>query len=145
MRHLGVDLGTKRIGLALSDPGGAIATPLFAIQRQGGKADLQEIAQIARDYEVEEIVVGLPLNLRGEQAEAAQAALKEIAVLRDLAGLPVEVSDERLTSAVAERGMRDSGLDSRQRRGQVDKVAATIMLQSYLDRKRSRNASDSAS
>jgi putative holliday junction resolvase len=126
----------KRIGLALSDPDGVIASPLFVLQRKGGKADLAEIARIAVDYEVGEIVVGLPLNLRGEHAEAAQAAQKQIDALRQVAAVPVAVCDERLTSVVAERGMKESGLDGRQRRQMVDKVAAAVMLQSYLERKR---------
>jgi putative Holliday junction resolvase len=136
LRVLGVDLGTKRIGLALSDGEGRIASPLLVVYRKGGKADLREVAQIARDYEAEEIVVGLPLNLRGERAEAVQAAEREIQTLRDLAGMRVEVWDERMTSAVAQRGMSASGLDTRQQRGVVDKVAATVMLQSYLERRR---------
>lgn len=136
MRVLAVDLGTKRIGLALSDPDGVIASPLFVLQRQGGKADLAEVADIAKDYEAGEIVVGLPVNLRGEEAEAAQNARREIATLQKLTPLPVVVCDERLTSAVAQRGLREGGLSSRQQRGMVDKLAATVLLQTYLEGKR---------
>jgi putative Holliday junction resolvase len=134
-----VDLGTKRIGLALSDSEGLIASPLLVLHRQGGEADYQEIGQIVRDYEVDVVVVGMPLNLRGQAAEAAQNAQREIEALRQLVGVPVEVCDERLTSVVAERGLRAGGLDGRQRRQVVDKVAATVLLQSYLERKRQQH------
>jgi putative holliday junction resolvase len=141
LRYLGVDLGTKRIGLALSDPDGAIALPLRVLERKGGKADLKEIAGIADEYEVGEIVVGLPINLRGEHGPAAQEALKQVEALRRLSGLPVALCDERMTTAVADRGMRAGGLDGRQRRAVVDKVAATVLLQSYLDHRRREHGS----
>jgi len=136
LRILGIDLGAKRIGLALSDREGRIASPLLVLERKGGARDLEEVAEIVRDYEAEAVVVGLPVNLRGEQAEAVQAAEREIAALRDLVTVPVTVWDERLTSVVARRGLAESGLDSRRQRGIVDKVAAAVMLQSYLEHKR---------
>lgn len=141
MRYLAIDLGTKRIGLALSDPDGVIALPLRVLERKGGAADLKEIAGIACDYEVGEIVVGLPINLRGEHGPAAQAALAQVEALRGLVEVPVSVYDERMTTAVADRGMRASGLDGRQRRAVVDKVAATVLLQSYLDHRRREHGS----
>jgi len=139
VRILAVDLGTKRIGLALSDPDGVIASPLFVLQRRGGPGDLAEVAAIAKDYEAGEIVVGLPVNLRGAEAEAAQAARREIAALQALTPVPVVVCDERLTTAVAQRGLREGGLSTRQQRGLVDKLAATVLLQTYLEGKRRRN------
>ncbi|MBU0607213.1 MAG: Holliday junction resolvase RuvX, partial [Armatimonadetes bacterium] len=141
MRYMGVDLGSKRIGIALSDPTGTIASPLLVISRKGGKQDLAEIVELARDYDVEMIVVGLPVDLKGEQGVAAQNAQVEIEALRELAPVPVETTDERLTSAAAGRALRDGGLDSRAQRGVVDKVAAAMLLQSYLEQRRQHNAS----
>jgi len=141
IRYIGVDLGTKRIGIALSDPTGMIASPLLVIDRKGGKRDLQEIVELVRDYSVERIVVGLPVDLKGEQGVAAQKALAEIEQLRALAPVPVATFDERLTSAAAQRALRAGGLDSRGQRGVVDKVAAAMLLQSYLEQQRQRDAS----
>lgn len=141
MRYMGVDLGTKRIGIALSDPTGMIASPLLVIDRKGGQHDLQEIARLARDYEVGEIVVGMPTDLRGEHGVAAQHAQAEIDQLRAITDLPVRVYDERLTSAAAQRTLRAGGLDTRGQRGVIDKVAAALLLQSYLDRQRHQDAS----
>lgn len=138
-RALGVDLGSKRIGLALSDPEGRIATPLLVLHRQGGKADLREIAQIARDYEADVIVVGLPINLRGEQALAAEGAVAEVAALRQLVARPVVMLDERLTTAAAEKALLAGGVSRGRRREVIDKVAATLLLQGYLDAKRHTN------
>jgi putative Holliday junction resolvase len=144
LRYMGVDLGTKRIGIALSDPMGMIASPLLVIQRAGGARDLQEVATLARDYDVGAIVVGLPVDLKGQQGVAAQNTLAEIEQLRGMAGIPVETYDERLTSAAAARTLRDGGLDSRGQRGLVDKVAAALLLQSYLEQRRYRDASQQA-
>ncbi|NPV45964.1 MAG: Holliday junction resolvase RuvX [Armatimonadetes bacterium] len=139
MRTLGVDLGTKRIGLALSDREGRIASPLLVLERKGGTDDLREVARIAMDYGAESVVVGIPVNLRGQHAEAAEAATQEIAVLRGLLSVPVSVWDERMTSVVARRGLTQGGLDSRRQREIVDKVAAAVMLQSYLDQRWQQN------
>lgn len=140
MRYMGVDLGTKRIGIALSDPDGRIASPLLVIHRQGGKRDLQEIADLTHDYEVQAVVVGMPIDLRGQRGVAAEKAQAEIDQLRRLLAIPVDVYDERLTSAAAQRTLREGGLDSRGQRGLVDKVAAALLLQSYLDRQRAKDA-----
>ena len=137
---MGVDLGSKRIGIALSDPTGMMASPLLVIQRKGGKQDLAEVVRLALDYDAEAIVVGLPVDLKGELGIAAQKAQVEIEQLRALTDLPVHVYDERLTSAAAQRAMSDGGVDSRRQRGQVDKIAATLLLQSYLDRHRHQDA-----
>ena len=141
MRYMGVDLGTKRIGIALSDPMGMIASPFAVIGRKGGKADLQEVVAIAQDYDVEMIVVGIPVDLKGQQGVAAQHVSGEIEQLRSLASVPVETYDERLTSAAAQRALRSGGLDSRGQRGVVDKVAAAMLLQSYLEQHRQHDAS----
>lgn len=139
IRALGVDPGTKRIGLAVSDLSGTIASPLLVLQRSRSKQhDLAEIARIARDEEADVIVVGLPLNLDGSMSRSARAATAEADRLATLVDVPVELHDERLTTASADRSMLDAGLNAIERRQVVDKVAAAIMLQSWLDARRIR-------
>jgi putative Holliday junction resolvase len=141
MRALGVDLGSKRIGIAVSDPSGTIASPLSVVTRsKSGRRDLGEIARIARAEEVELIVVGLPLTLRGEVGHAAKAAIAEAARLATVVDVPVETHDERLTTVTAERSMIEAGMRSEERRRVVDKVAAAVMLQSWLDARRAASA-----
>lgn len=141
MRYMAVDLGTKRIGIAVSDPDGMFASPLTVITRKGGGQDLRTVVELASDYDVETMVVGLPVNLRGEQSVAAENAQKEIAQLRKLAEIPVETYDERLTSAAANKSMQQSGMGREDRKDKVDKVAAAMLLQSYLDKIRLQNGS----
>lgn len=136
---MAVDLGTKRIGIALSDPDGLFASPLTVVQRKGGRQDLQEVADLARDYQVDVIVVGLPVDLRGQEAIAAEKAQVEIEQLRQLTPLPVETYDERMTSVAAQKAMREGGAGREQRKDNIDKVAAAMLLQSYLDKIRLHN------
>ena len=139
MRALGVDPGTKRIGLAVSDLTGTIASPLLVLQRSKSPShDLSEIARIARTEEAEVIVVGLPINMDGSLGPAAQAATAFAERLATVAGVPVELHDERRTTVTADQAMREGGLDGRARRQRVDKVAAAVMLQSWLDSRRGR-------
>lgn len=128
-RVLGVDLGTVRIGLAISDPLGMTAQPLDVLEA----SDVEGIVRRVRDHAVSEIVVGLPLRTNGTEgpeAEAARAFAERLAVET---GVTVTLWDERLSSKQAERSM---GGTSRMRRGAVDKVAAAIVLQSYLESRR---------
>jgi putative holliday junction resolvase len=136
---LGVDLGTRRIGLALSDPGGVIASPLAVLVRSGDvTADHRSIVATAHEHGAERIVVGLPLALSGKAGPAAKAALDEIEELRAVAGeaIPVEPFDERLTTVIAERGLIDGKVRRGTRRQVIDKVAAAVMLQSWLEARR---------
>jgi putative Holliday junction resolvase len=134
VRALGVDPGTKRIGLAVSDLSGTIASPLLVLHRSRSRRhDLDEIARIAREEEAEVIVVGLPLNMDGSHGPAARAAVAEARRLATLVDVPVEMHDERLTTVTADRSMLEAGLDAIERRRRVDKVAAAVMLQSWLD------------
>jgi putative Holliday junction resolvase len=134
--RLGVDVGTVRIGIARSDPGGILASPLETVQR--GKGDLQRIAEIFAEYEAIEVVVGLPTSLSGREGPAA-AAVRDFAA--GLAGrlLPeaVRLYDERLTTVTAEIGLRERGLRGQARRKVVDQTAAAVLLQAALDRERS--------
>ena len=135
-RVLGVDLGSRRIGLALSDPAGRVATPHGMIERSGDPAvDRRKILAQAREADASRVVVGLPLSLSGDTGPAARAVLEEVDALRALAGeeVTVETHDERLTTVIAEQGMREARVPRRARRRTVDSAAAAVMLQSYLE------------
>lgn len=136
MRALGVDVGERRIGLAVSDPSGLIASPLAVLTRAEGGDAVGEIVARAEELGAEVIVVGMPVDLRGELGVAAQRMAEFVAALRARSPVPVETCDERLTSAAASRAMREAGLTERDQRGQVDKVAAALILQSWLDARR---------
>jgi putative Holliday junction resolvase len=134
IRALGIDPGSRRIGIAVSDLSGTIASPLLVLQRSKSSAhDLDELARIAREEEAEVIVVGLPLNMDGSRGASARAAAGLARRLATLVDVPVEMHDERLTTVTADRAMLEAGLDAVQRRQRVDKVAAAVMLQSWLD------------
>lgn len=134
VRALGLDPGTKRIGVAVSDLSGSIASPLLVVARStSNEHDLAEIARIARAEEADVIVVGLPLSMDGSVGPSARAATGFAHRLATVVDVPVELHDERLTTVTADRSMLDAGLDAVQRRQRVDKVAAAIMLQSWLD------------
>jgi putative Holliday junction resolvase len=136
-RALGVDLGSVRIGLALSDPSRTVASPHSVLRRAKNDhaADHRAILEIAREHEVTTIVVGLPLSLSGAKGPAARAAILEIAELQDAVGAGIEVvaHDERLTTISAERSLDEAGVRGTNRTAVVDKVAAAIMLQSWLE------------
>ena len=141
IRALGIDPGSKRIGLAVSDLSGTIASPLMVLQRSKSRQhDLHEIARIAVEQAAEVIVIGLPLSMDGSQGKAAKAAIAEGRRLATLVDVPIEMHDERLTTVTAERSMLDAGLNAVERRKVVDKVAAAIMLQSWLDARAARQA-----
>ncbi|HEY3834827.1 MAG TPA: Holliday junction resolvase RuvX [Acidimicrobiia bacterium] len=136
-RVLAVDLGSRRIGLALSDPSRTIASPLLVLERSRSAGDDHAaILAVAREREVATIVVGLPLSLSGRAGPAAKAAEAEIGALAEAAGaeLAVVAFDERLTTVSAQRSLRAAGVAGRNQRTMVDKVAAAIMLQAFLDR-----------
>jgi len=137
-RALGVDLGARRIGLALSDPSRTIATPHEVLRRSGDPAaDRRAIVDTARRQDANVIVVGLPLSLSGGSGPAARAALEEVEALRAIAGdIEVTVHDERLTTVTAERALTEAGMRREARRRVVDKVAAAVMLQSWLEQAR---------
>jgi putative Holliday junction resolvase len=133
---LGVDLGTKRIGLAGSDPSGTLATPLNVLVRSGDDAaDRRAIVAAAREREATLIVVGMPLTLRGDMGPAARALQGEIDALTALAAaadIAVETWDERFTTVIAQQGARDLTPKGR-RKFEVDAAAAAVILQSWLE------------
>jgi len=137
-RVLGVDLGSRRIGLALSDPTRTVASPHEVIVRSGDPvADRGAIVAAARAADATVIVVGLPLSLSGRAGPAAKAARAEADALQALAepDIDVVVHDERLTTVTAERALAEGGVRRDARRRVVDKVAAAVMLQSWLESK----------
>ncbi|MGH9189060.1 MAG: Holliday junction resolvase RuvX [Acidimicrobiales bacterium] len=137
MRVLGLDLGTRRIGVAVSDPAGVLAVPHGVVERSGdARRDRERLAEIVRDLQAERVVVGLPLSLDGSVGPAAQAAVAETEALEPVLGVPVESHDERLSTVSAHRSLAAAGMRSKARRGRVDEVAATVMLQSWLDSRR---------
>ena len=133
-RALGIDLGSKRIGVAISDASGIIASPLTMIIRSGSvRRDHAAIAALAAAEQVATIVVGLPLNMNGSVGPAAQAAIKEAKALATVVPMPVVTSDERRTTVSADQALIEGGIGARARRKLVDKVAAAVMLQHWLD------------
>jgi putative Holliday junction resolvase len=134
VRVLGIDLGSKRIGVAVSDRTGTIASPLTVLQRSGSVArDHQVIAKLVVEEEAEAVVVGLPLNMNGTMGPAATAAVAEAKALATVVGVPVHTSDERRTTVTADRAMMEAGMGALARRKVVDKVAAAVLLQHWLD------------
>lgn len=132
-RLLAVDYGEKRIGLAVSDPTGTIASPAGFIQRRAGKrAPIAEIVRRATELEVKGFVVGLPLDGEGEETERSQAARQVAEQLGLRTGLPVRLVDERFTTAAALRTIREMNGSTRGRKGDVDALAATVLLQHAL-------------
>jgi len=134
-RVLGLDLGQSRIGVAISDQERRLAVPLGTV-RTGAPADVKAIAAIVAENGVTEVVVGLPLALSGRSGEGAEHARAFADALRGFLGIPVELQDERLSTVEAERGLRTAGVAGRRRREVIDQSAATLILQSYLDRRR---------
>jgi len=139
MRCLGLDLGSRRIGVAVSDPSGVVATPLTTILRgahrdaaDGDGVD-REVAALVGEYAADCVVVGLPRALSGRVTDSTRLVLDEVTRLRGSLSVPVYTWDERLTTVQAQQSLRRLGVDSRKGRDKVDEVAATIMLQSWLD------------
>ena len=137
MRVLALDLGAKRIGVAVSDPDGKVATPVTTVFRHADRPRLhRELVALAHEWDAELILLGLPIALDGTVGPAAAAILAERDELAAVADVPVEVHDERLTTRIADRALRERGdLDGRARRKVVDMVAASVILQDWLDRR----------
>jgi putative Holliday junction resolvase len=140
VRAIGIDLGSKRIGVALSS--GTLATPYEVVARSGDRRrDHRRIAELADEAEADLVVVGVPLSLDGTVGPAAQRALDEVEQLAEVVGRPVETWDERLSTVTAERSLIAQDLRAPARRRVVDKVAAAVILQSWLDAAPQRNES----
>lgn len=139
-RVVGVDLGTKRVGVAVSDPAGVLASPYEVLERTGDlDRDRRRLKEIVDEVEAVLVVVGLPLSMDGSIGRAATAALAEADKLAEvLAPVPVETFDERLTTVSADRSMMQRKMNAQARRKVVDKVAAAVMLQAWLDSREAR-------
>lgn len=135
-RILGVDPGTRRVGLAISDPSGMIAQPLETLAAEDEHQLVSALRRLIAQYEVDEIVVGLAKSLNGELGPAAQRGLHLAALLRTSVACPVHMLDERLTTAQAERSLLEAGLRRSRRRQTRDQAAAALLLQAYLDGQR---------
>ncbi|HZY62629.1 MAG TPA: Holliday junction resolvase RuvX [Edaphobacter sp.] len=132
-RILGFDVGDRRIGLAVSDPLGYTAQPLFTLHRTNRRADFKSIARVLRKYAVAEAVVGNPLYMSGDQSPQAERSQAFAAELRTEFGLVVHLWDERLSTTQAHRHLDEAGHAVMGRKGIIDQVAAVLILQSFLD------------
>lgn len=139
-RVMGVDVGTVRVGVALSDATGTLASPLETVKRAKDGSDLERLAALVVEHEVTEIVVGEPRHLSGASGASAQDADAYSQALADrVADVPVHLIDERLSTVTAASHLRDSGIDSRKQRPVIDQAAAVVILQAFLDGRRARS------
>jgi putative Holliday junction resolvase len=132
-RILALDPGTKRIGVALSDELGWTAQPLETFERKSPEADAAHIKELVRRHDVREIVMGMPVHLSGRVGPAAQSAQRFLEMIQAAAGVPVVAWDERLTTKAAEQLLIDADVSRKKRKGAVDRVAAALLLKSYLE------------
>jgi putative Holliday junction resolvase len=139
-RVLGVDVGTVRVGLALSDPTGTLASPLETLRRAKNHADLDRLAALVVEHEVTEVVVGEPVHLSGASGASAADAADYAQELADrIPDVPVILIDERLSTVTAASHLREGGIDSRKQRAVIDQAAAVVILQQFLDSRRPRS------
>jgi putative Holliday junction resolvase len=133
MRTLAIDYGSKRIGLALSDPTGTLARPLPFLPAKADAKLAREIAELARREQAALILLGLPRHMNGSPGEAAAAVQAFAAILGKATTVPVRLVDERLSTVQASRQLREAGRDARAQRGLIDSEAAAVLLQGHLD------------
>jgi putative Holliday junction resolvase len=138
-RIIGLDVGQARIGVALSDPLGVTAQPLLVLEREADADDLDRLRGLIENHEAEMVVVGMPVSLSGMEGPAHQCMTEFVQTLTEALPVPVVTWDERLSTAEARRRMQAAGEDERSQRGVVDKLAASIILQGYLDAHRNAN------
>lgn len=138
MRILAIDFGEKRVGLALSDPLGFTAQGFPTIQRKSKRQVIAEILEVIRQNQVSEIVIGLPINMNGTSGFKAEETLRFVRELEEASKMTVKTWDERLTSKEASRLMIEEGLSRQKQRMNSDRLAATLILQNYLEFKRSQ-------
>lgn len=136
-RLMGLDVGNRRIGVAVSDGLGLTAQPVLTLIRKKPREDLRSLARLARKYSCTEIVIGNPLHLSGDQSRQAEKTQAFAQLLADETKLPVHLWDERLTTSEAHRILYESGRPRTEHRGLVDQVAAVIILQGFMDARRS--------
>ena len=134
MRILGLDVGSKTIGVAISDPLGWTAQGITTIKRTKKEQDIEEIRKICKEYSVESIVVGLPKNMNGSIGDSGEKVIEFSEQIKETLDLKVEMWDERLTTVAAHKAMLEADLSRGKRKKIVDKIAAIYILQGYLDR-----------
>ncbi|MDP2981415.1 MAG: Holliday junction resolvase RuvX [Candidatus Omnitrophota bacterium] len=132
-RILALDFGEKRIGVAVSDALNIIAQSVGTIERKGIKNDLKKIRDLVREYDAARLIVGLPLNMDGTEGKSANRAVDFVNELKKEINIRVEMVDERLTTAQGERIFLEADLSRKKRKKNIDKIAAQLILQSYLD------------
>ncbi len=135
-RILGIDYGEKRIGLAISDELGITAQSLRTIENRNNKQVVHELRKIIKEKNISEVVVGLPKSMRGTIERKAKETIKFAEHLRERIGVPVSTWDERLTTAAAEKSMIHANLSRKKRSKKIDKIAAQLILQGFLDAKK---------
>ena len=140
-RYLGLDPGERRIGVAISDASCTIASPVDFIDVKAGNTEAR-ITNLCAEWEITTIVVGLPVSLDGSEGPAAVRSRDFGAVVAELTGLPVEYQDERFTTVTAEQALLEAGVKRRSRTSKRDQIAAAVMLQGFLDRRRYRHGND---
>lgn len=133
MRLMGLDIGDRRIGVALSDPAKILARPVQVIERRSQEADLARIASLVRRYDVGKIVVGHPLRLDGTAGEQARRVEAYVATMREVMDAPIVLWDESLSTVRAREVMIEAGRKRRDRKRRIDAVAAAVILQDYLE------------
>lgn len=133
MRVLGLDVGDRTIGVALSDPLGLTAQGITTIRRKNIKYDIEEIITMCKKYSVETILCGLPKNMNGTVGTQGEKVIEFCDLLKEELGLPIKMWDERLTTVAAHRAMLEADLSRKKRKQIVDKIAAIYILQGYLD------------
>jgi len=133
MRLLGIDLGSKRIGIAVSDALGFAAHPVTVLHRRGGQADLDAIAELVEEHEVGQVVLGLPLNMDDSEGAAAAGVRRFGESLQKHLGMEVHLWDERLTTWEAQEMLKQAQVKPRKRRKVVDQLAAVLILGSYME------------
>jgi len=139
-RVLGIDVGTVRVGLALSDPTGTLASPLETLKRAKDGSDLDRLVGLVVEHEVTEVVVGEPVHLSGASgASAADAGAYAQALADRIPDVPVQLIDERLSTVTAASHLREGGIDGRKQRSVIDQAAAVVILQQFLDGRRARS------
>lgn len=133
MRYMALDIGEKRIGVAVSDPGGTVAMPVKVLPAQEVLSGAKSFRRLLEDHEPEVLVCGRPLTMAGEEGPQARRVEEQARAIAEACGLPLEFADERLSSSEAKGILRAQGLNERSMRGKVDMVAASLFLQAFLD------------
>jgi len=139
MRIMGLDVGTRTVGIAISDELGITAQGFKTLRRKSMEDDFKEITAIINQFEISKIVVGLPKNMNGTLGSQAETVLKWVEILKDRIQVPVVTWDERLSTVGASRVLLEADLSRRKRKKVIDKLAAVLILQGYLDQSRGTN------